>query len=167
MATRTTDFPDAPEILAFRAVEAILREDPVLAGRVKSFRTWDGTQMDGVPIASGECPAMRLSPEILAADSAVTLGKSRAHFGVKVEVFVAGKMAEDIVNFWAAVRAAMVRTKQFRGTTIQCFLEKQVGITRSLVTQPGFGSWTDPNGGTPLVGLGGVGRIEIDILVNA
>lgn len=165
MAERTTTFPDGPEMKAFRAVEAILREDPgLLAGGVR-FRTYNGDQMDGQAPSSGQCPLLRMSPEVTRDDSPLTQAKSVAHFSIKVEIFAAGLIAEDVVNFWAAVRAAMVRTKPFRDTNVQCFLNREAGIHRSSVTLPGFGAWKGDK--APDSGLAGHGRIAVEILVNA
>lgn len=165
MAARTTTFADCPESRAFRAVEAILREDPALVAAGVRFRTWDGDQADAMAPSGAQCPMLRLSPEINRPDTPLTMGKSHAHFAVKVEVFAAGTIAEDIVNFWAAVRDAMVRTKPFRDTNVQCFLGQQAGVHRSSVSMPGFGSWKGDK--PPDKGLAGVGRIEIEIIVNA
>lgn len=165
MAERTTNFPDGPEMRAFRAVEAILREDPgLIEGNVR-FRTWNGDQMDGQKPSSGQCPMLRISPEITGEDSPLTQTKSVSHFAIKVEIFASGLIANDIINFWAAVRAAMVRLKPFRDTNVQCFLNREAGVHRSSVTLPGFGSWKGDK--APDNGLAGVGRIQLEIIVNA
>jgi hypothetical protein len=166
MAERTTDFPDGPEIRAFRAVEDILREDPgLLAGNVRIL-SWNGDQMDSQPISPQfGGPVLRISPEVTRNDTGTTQMQATAHLSIKVEIFVAGFIAEDIVNFWGVVRNAMVRSKQFRDTSVQCYLTRQCGSTRSQVTTPGYGSWQTNN--PPAEGLAGVGRIEILMLVPA
>jgi len=165
MAERTTTFPDGREMKAFRAVEAILREDPGLVAAGVKFRTWNGDQGDFTPLSSGQCPMLRISPEALQEDTPLTQGKSVVHFSIKVEIAVSGLIAEDIVNFWASVRAAMVRMKPFRDTTVQCFLNREAGVHRSAVTFPGYTSWKGEK--TPEKGLVGAGRIQVELLINA
>jgi hypothetical protein len=165
MAERTTSFPDGPEIRAFRAVEAILREDPTLLAAGASIRSWDGDESDSQAIASGMCPILRISPEVVQPDRPLTQMQATAHLSIRAEIYVAGTIAEDLVNFWAAVRGAMVRQKPFRDTTVQCYLTRQCGATRSMVTLPGFGSWQSQV--APDSGLAGVGRIEVEMLVPA
>jgi hypothetical protein len=167
MAERTTTYPQAPEMAAFRAVDAILRADLGLIAGGTSFRSWDGSAVDNVAISPGECPLIRISPEINQPDSGFTVSRNVAHLSIKVEIFVAGLIADDLVNMWHAIRQAMVRDKLFRGdTSVRCYLNQQAGATLSKVTMPAFGSWP-PGGNNPQSNLAGVGRIEIDILVNA
>lgn len=165
MASRSTEFPDAPETKAFRAVEAILRADPDLIANGVKFRSWNGDRADNQPIASGDSPLLRISPEIVAPDSPKTMGLNEAHFAVKVELFVKGFIADDIVNFWGVVRNAMVRTKPFLGKNVQCYLTTEANVSRSWVSAPGFGSWQSKE--LPDNGLAGVGRINLLILVPA
>lgn len=164
MANRTTNFPDGRRIRAFRGVEAVLRADPGLVAAGVSFRTWDGTQVDSAEVTSGMCPLIRLSPEVLP-NEPITQAKSIARFAVKVEVFAAGLIAEDIVNFWDAIEAAMVRTRPFRQTDVECYLNGLLGSIRLMVTEPAFGSWKSDT--PPDQGLAGVGRINVSFLTNA
>jgi hypothetical protein len=161
MASRTTTFPDSQEVLAFRAVEAVLREDPGLIEAGVSFRTWNGDQVDGVPISSGQCPMIRLSP-VAKPSSPSTLGRNVANAGIKVELYVAGLIAEDILNFWAAVRAALVQRKPMRGGDVYCFIKSQCDAHEYSVLQPAYGSW---QAATPDQGLAGVGEVVVSFQV--
>lgn len=164
MAIRTTSFPEGRRIRAFRGVEDVLKEDPTLLAAGVNVRSWDGQQPDFAEVASGHCPLIRLAPEVLP-NQPITQAKSMARFAVKVEAFVAGSIAEDIVNFWDAIEAAMVRTKPFRDTNVECYLKARCGSVLLLVTEPGFGSWSRAE--PPDQGLAGIGRINVSFLTNA
>lgn len=164
MATRTTTFADGRRMRAFRGVEDVLKEDPGLLAGGANIRSWDGSQADFAEVASGHCPLIRIAPQVLP-NQPITQAKSMARFAVKVELYVAGSIAEDIVNFWDAIEAAMVRTRPFRDTNVECYLKARCGSVLLMVTEPAFGSWsrTDP----PDQGLAGVGRIDVSFLTNA
>lgn len=164
MAVRTTNFPTSNRMAAFRAVDVILREDPILLAAGVRIRSWTGDQMDGVPITSNQTPMIRISPEVMP-NKPFTQGKYAAVMGIRVELFVSGMIAEDIVAFHEAVEQAMVLLKPFRDTTVQCYLIEQCGSTRLNFSQPAYGSWQNKDN-PPDNGLAGVGRIEVEILVN-
>jgi hypothetical protein len=97
---------------AFRAVEAILREDPVLAGVVKTWRSREGHDDDLSVPATGMMPLIGLSP--LPTPNAVdSIDEIKVRFEVSVQLFVEGTCVDDILNLWGAVEDAVVRTKPF------------------------------------------------------
>lgn len=139
MAARTTSFPDGRRMAGFRALEAILREDPVLAANVRTWSTWDGAGNDAMPASPGMCPFLQLSPVMLP-NERMGVTADVANVGVRVTLAVAGLVAEDIVDFWDAVEAALVRGKPFRGTTVLCFLESR-GVNNIIIQQPAVDAW--------------------------
>ena len=56
MAARTTHFADDTATLLFRGVCAIFQEDPQMVAEGVKFRTWDGTQNDGVEPGTRDVP---------------------------------------------------------------------------------------------------------------
>jgi hypothetical protein len=164
MAVRTTTFPESQESRAFRAIEAILREDPSLIEAGVAFRTWNGDQADSRPIATGECPLLRMIAVAKPAQN-FTLATNKSHIGIRLELYVAGTILEDIMGFWAAVRLALTRSKVFRNTTVECYLRLACGSYILEVLQPAYGSWTDSS--TSASQLAGVGEAVVSFLVPA
>lgn len=162
MAERTTMFPVGRRIVAFRAVDEILRSDPALVNAGVEFRSWNGDQADGMKLSSGMGPVLRMSPRVQP-NGQFTQGAQIANLGVGLELFVAGTIAEDIVGFWDAVEAALVGNKPFQGTTVQCYLTRAAGVQRFTVTQPAFGSWESQT--PPSENLSAVGLATFEFLV--
>lgn len=139
MAGRTTDFADGPRMLVFRAVEAMLRADPVLAARVKTWSTWDGSGNDAMPVASAQAPYLQLSPVMLPSE-VQAVGRRVAVLGIRIRVAVSGLVAEDIVNFWDAVEDALTLNKLFQQTTVYCALGRLQCFSHRFET-PGIDAW--------------------------
>jgi hypothetical protein len=139
MAARSTTFPGGARMRVFRAVEAILKEDPALADRVKTWSSWDGEGGDQMPTASGMLPYLQLSPVV---QDTNTWGVEAVavNFAIRVRIAVPGLVAEDIINYWDAVEDALVRRKPFRDTDVLCYLASQ-GCDFHVLSRPGFGAW--------------------------
>jgi hypothetical protein len=161
MASRTTFLPDGPRMKAFRALERVLREDPALAGAVKTWASWRGDGLDKMPLASGMMPYIRLSPVVMPSEI-MGVGRSVAVLGVRVEVGVAGLVAEDIVNLWDAVEDAVVREKPFGDTTVMCFLQREGGAFFHRAETPGIDAWQTKDN-PPQEFLAGAGMIVLRI----
>lgn len=153
MAARTTNFADDMATLLFRGVCDIFREDPAMVAATVRFRTWDGTQMDGAEVATGNMPLIRLSPRLMPNElDAQNSTSSVLH--VRIECYAAGLIADDILNMWGAVQNAVVRSKPFRDTTVQCYLGGLIaglpiasGAYRSFIEGPdvvAFGDVENP-----------------------
>lgn len=138
MPTRTTAFPDGPLIRVFRKVEEILKADPVLAGNVRTWSTWDGasTMADTAPITPSMCPYIQLSPVKLPSD-VQAVGRSVVFLGIRITAAVEGLVAEDIVNFWDAIEDSLTLGKQFQGSTAYCTLQGLKAFSHRFVA-PGI-----------------------------
>lgn len=163
MAEQTTDFPLCREAAAFRAVEDILREDPVMAARDVRFRTFDGQRMDGMKPSFNQGPIVTLTPRVLPSVISTRLINT-AQLAINLRVEVPGMVAEDIFNFWGAIRSAMVRSKPFRDTTVARYLHARVNCYRYWVNQPGYGAW-ESRDRPPTNGLPGEGQIILNLQV--
>jgi hypothetical protein len=164
MAFRSTDFPTGREMGAFRAVEEILREDPVLAPRVRTWSTWRGEQVDTMPLVPAMCPYLQMSP-VMFPDEPMGEGAHKANFGIRMRLAVDGVVAEDIVNFWSAVRGAVVRRKPFRDTNVLCHLQAY-HVIALVIQQPAVGAFKTPDD-PPLDLLVGAGMILLKVAVIA
>lgn len=129
--------PDGKRVRAFRAVEAILREDDALKRVVKTWVSWDGSPGDTARPTLDMMPMIRLNPRIEPSES-FSNGQRIGSIGLAVEVMAPGLHANDIVNLWDAVEDALVDMKPFRATTVGCFLRQEVGASRYTVPEPGF-----------------------------
>lgn len=132
---------------AFRAIETVLREDPVLAGEIKTWRSREGWDDDLQIPGTDMMPMISLSPiprpnQIMAVDLA------KINFVVSVQVFVPGSCFEDIDLIWEHVEDAVVKSKKFRPNTpgqetVQAFLcsvlsPNPTGIQALYAEQPAF-----------------------------
>lgn len=106
---------------AFRAIETILREDPVLAEHVKTWRSREGHDEDMQMPGWDMCPLIALSP-IPRPNTILGVDESKINFAVSVELFVQGSCVEDILALWEAVEDAVVDDKPFRGGKVRDYL---------------------------------------------
>ena len=72
---------------------------------------------------------------------------------VIIECYAAGINADDILNMWGASLNAVVRSRQFRNTTVDCFLATTAanalfnpggGNYLTITKGPQFTSFSDP-----------------------
>lgn len=127
---------------AFRGIEAILREDPVLDSVVKTWRSREGADTDMQMPAFDMMPLIGLSPiprpsEIFAID------ELKVNFAMTVQVFVPGTCVDDMLALWEAVEDAIVRDRPFRGETVGKFLCSLLspgpsGVIRLWPSAPAF-----------------------------
>lgn len=150
---------------AFRAIEAILRADPVLSRVVKTWAAWTGDpeDADGMEPVRAMMPMIRLSP-LIAPNQPTTVQQKTATVVVRVEPFVAGLDADDLLNLWDAIEGAIGYARPFRGMTVDCWLNKEVGSYNLESTLPGFNAWEGQS--EPTKYLSGNGRIAIAFLQN-
>lgn len=104
--------------VAFRAIEAVLREDPVLARVVQSWRSLEGLPGEFAPVTASAKPMIALAPianpsEILGVD------QTKINFGVRVFLATEGTCVDDLLALWEAVEDAIAAEKPFRGTTVR------------------------------------------------
>lgn len=107
--------------VAYRAIEAVLREYPPLAEQVKSWRTRSGAPGEMTPPSADMMPLIGLSP-IPNPSEIMTVDHQRVNFMVSVQLFVKGTGVDDILDLWEDVEDAIRDDQPFRGTTVREFL---------------------------------------------
>lgn len=127
---------------AFRGIEAVLREDPVLASAVKTWRSREGFDTDMQVPAFDMMPLIGLSP-VPNPNAMEAIDLTRINFQVSVQMFVPGTCVDDILALWEAVEDAIVRSSPFRGETVGQFLCSLLspgpsGVIRLWPSAPAF-----------------------------
>lgn len=120
---------------AFRGIETVLREDPVLASVVKTWRSREGADTDMQMPAWDMMPLIGLSP-IPSPNAMEAIDLTRINFQVSVQMFVPGTCVDDILALWEAVEDAIVRSRKFRAGTPH---ETTVGEYLCSLLSPGPG----------------------------
>jgi hypothetical protein len=92
--------------VAFRAIESILRTDPVLTTLPITWRSREGFPDDYPILAPDLFPMIALSPMPVASTLRDEM-TTRITFKVAVEVFVQGTCVDDILNLWEAIEDAI------------------------------------------------------------
>ncbi len=106
LASPKLKLPNTAEQVAFRAVDQILRSDPVLQTTVKAWRSWQGAPEDILAPTFETCPYLRISPRP-EASRWETEQQHRMPLNIMLEAAVAGSDTDQIMNFWGAIRTAL------------------------------------------------------------
>jgi hypothetical protein len=104
-------------VLAFRAIEQVLKADPDFAGATRTWRTWTGDPDDASPPASAEMPWVRLTP----IKGPMTMADEVSwdmNLHVRYELAVAGTNLDDLGNYAGMFRRALNFQREFQGDTI-------------------------------------------------
>lgn len=116
--------PDGKRVQLFRAVEEVMRDDPVLAREVKTWRSFEGVPGDLLPPSRDQCPWVRLK---LLDRPIVPAGQTRVRIdiAVQIEIAVKGTNLNDLVNLWEAIEDSLFSFKPYLDTTVARFLALQ------------------------------------------
>lgn len=101
MGASELNLPRAPRDLVLRAMEAIVRGNPVFQRIVKptSFRTWSGDPIDAKDFTFEIAPAMRWTisngPEVFVSPQLQT-----GDMFINCEILLKGTNQSDMINFW-------------------------------------------------------------------
>lgn len=118
---RKLDIPSRYAGPVFRAIEAILKEDPVLAMYVRNWRSREGQAGEMAVPSTDQMPLVGLSP-VPNPSQVFDVDQQRVNFAVSVQLFVQGTCFEDISGLWEAIEDAIQDDKPFRGTTVARYL---------------------------------------------
>jgi hypothetical protein len=161
---RSLDLPVSPRASVFRAMEAIVRENPIFNRIVKAdnFRTWQGHPRDSKPFDQSNAPAMRWTP-MNTGEEFRTPETMAGDLLINCEIICRGSCCDDLTNFWwMLVRCFYpIQTASTSINTIVATLQ-QAGARSGLVkfSQPAF----DP--GPDGVFFAGFGQMKIEIQSN-
>ena len=147
----------SPRVQVFRAVERILREDPILGRQVKVWRTWEGRDEDKNELAIDEAPAIRLTPR----PSNQTWWSTDAMVCVVeigVEIRLQGTCYDDLDNLWYAIERAIYPTDVALRQKFQSILSNAGAHVQLAQFQPAF----DPSFGSD-GNILAQGAIRIDV----
>lgn len=129
--------PDTAETLAFRAVETLLKTDPLLSVTIKSWRSWQGAPEDILDPTVQTCPYLRLSPRNGASSKETEL-QHRVILTCGIQVAVAGSNRDQLFNLWGAVRSALYPSGSAAHLRREN-LAQVVGISKAVMTLNGYG----------------------------
>jgi hypothetical protein len=98
---RSLDLPVSPRAAVFRAMETIVRTNPVFQRIVKpdNFRTWEGHQRDSKPFDQSHAPAMRWTP-MNTGEQFRTPETISGDLLINCEIIIRGTCCDDLTNFW-------------------------------------------------------------------
>jgi|SRR5271157_5273556 len=156
---RSLDLPTSPRAAVFRAMETIVRDNPIFQRIVKpdNFRTWQGHPRDSKPFDQSNAPALRWTP-MNTGEQFRTPDTMAGDLLINCEIICRGSCCDDLTNFWwmltrcfyppvLAARNAIIQTLQTAGA--------RSGLV--LFSQPAF----DP--GPDGVFMAGQGQLKIEI----
>jgi hypothetical protein len=144
LAAPKLKLPSTPEQIAFRAVDQMLRSDPLLSATVRQWGSWLGQPEDILPPTFATCPYIRISPAPETSDRQ-TETQHKMPLDIRIQAAVAGSDFDQLANFWGAIRSAVYPTVEPRRTTI-LNMSNGARITRSQMTLNGYGWKEEGNG---------------------
>ncbi len=167
MSVKTTfdlNLPDAPETLVYRAVERVLRNDPVIQAATRTFVAWNGEDADLLEPTYAMCPYLRINP-FPTESNWVTEGQHDMPVTVRFQIMVKGTKFDNLANYWHAIRRAFFPIDVEEANAVRAVLR---GIDESLVTRPSI-TMNSYAIGAEIDGLRmslGEGAIKFDLLVR-
>ena len=148
--------PPSKHRKVFRVIDDALRAASGLRLAKVTIQSWTGERDDSAPPTDSKGPWIRLTP--VAEPSAVeTENLTDSPLGILLEVFVAGTNADDAMDLWGAVVAALFPNDR----SVQNAIEAAGGYGLA-VRQPSFGVQGPPDS----VGMLGAGRITVMVQVD-
>lgn len=153
--------PDCPEVLAFRAIETILRTDPVLHKVTRDFNAWTGDASDVLPPTFATCPSLTMSPAPLPSDWEAE-GQHKMPMAIAIMCVVAGSNRDQLMNYWAAVRRALWPEDPARFAFVRK-LVLDAHITRPVLTASAYGVKLEEKGVRLLIAEG---TLKLILLIN-
>lgn len=156
------DLPAAQEVAAFRAIDRIIRQDPVCK-RIfgKNFYSWTGDPLDTNDPTSESCPWIRLSP-VPGASSWENVGQHRMPMSVAIELAVSGTRIDELLNLWGVVRAALFPQDLDQLAAVQAIIDT-ANITKGRMTRAAYAVSKDDKG---VKILKATGDVELLLLIN-
>jgi len=137
----TLNLPTSPRTGVFRAIDQILRNDPVLKSLFDTFISWQGDPQDGRELTKTNAPAIRITP----ANGPETWKFPESFTGklyINYELIVDGFDYDDLLNVQWAIERAIYPADDSAKQAIVATLQ-QAGAYTGLIefSNPAF----DPN----------------------
>ncbi len=151
----------APETIAFRAVDAVLRADPDLKRVVKTIMSWQGDALDDARPTLNLVPWLRITP-VAGPAAWETEGQHRMPMAVEFELAVQGTCSDQIMNLWSAVRSALFPTDPTKRAAVRAAMNG-ASITRGEFTACAYGIHKDEDNAKMLLASG---SLNLLLLIN-
>jgi len=155
------ELPDCHEVLAFRAIETILRTDGTLQRVSRHFNAWCGDPADVLGPTFALCPYLQISP----APSPSTWESEGQHnmpMAIGLLCVVAGSNRDQLMNYWATIRRALWPSEPGRFATVRQLVQ-DARITRPTLEANAYGIRTEESGVRMLVATG---TLKLTLLVD-
>jgi hypothetical protein len=135
--------PQSLEAAAFRAIDKVLRNDPVLGPVTRQFISWTDSDDDFYEPSWELCPFLKISP-YPAGSAWVTEMQHSADLMLRVQAATKGTDIVNLMNYWALVRGAIFPQTVAQANIVQLAIlnanpDIQGGITKPEIRLNGFG----------------------------
>jgi hypothetical protein len=144
--------PDVEETIAFRAVQRILVNDPVLKRVIRTWNTWDGDATDLSQPTPSTCPYLAIAPRPDGSQWEAE-GMHSMPFTVGFTVAANGSNVDQITNLWGHVRRALWPRDAARMAVVRG-LVVNANITHPTMTLAGYGVQVQDKGARVIVAQG-------------
>jgi hypothetical protein len=150
-------FPKSQRSAGFRALDKVLRTDPVLQREVKLWRSWTGKPDDAADVSLKQCPAVTLFPKTSEGGWASNQ-EHEANITVDYSIYVKSTNIEDLFDFDTAVVAACYPSDPSRKLVVD-ELFRLANVSRPTFEAFGVDESVDGNDGA--VYLNGSGSMTL------
>jgi hypothetical protein len=137
------DLQTAEEVLAFRAVDQIIRNDPALKAVTRQYISWQGDVEDIWKPSVSTCPYLRITP-LGGSSQWETEQQHKMPLRIQFTAAVVGSNADNLLNYWACVRRALFpqnSVSQLNAVlaTIAAASARGAMISRGIIRDQNFG----------------------------
>lgn len=156
------ELPVAAEVAAFRAIDKIVRTDPVCKRTFnRSIYSWTGDALDDAEPGFDTCPWMRLSPSPDPSGWGNS-GQQRFPMTVGIELASAGTNIDNLMNLFGIVRYALFPQDPAQFAAVRAVIQA-ANITQGEFTRAAYAVRTDEKSNKILKAAG---NLELVIYVN-
>lgn len=106
MPVPSLDLPQCSETSLYRAIIALLQNDPNLSRVVKTWVAWTGDRDEAQPPNLNRLPYLAIEP-VADPSEVQTLGITEAPLTLAIHLVVDGTNVDDVFNLWDAIRACL------------------------------------------------------------
>jgi len=157
------ELPDCHEVIAFRAIETVLKTDPTLKRVTKHFNAWTGDPSDVIGPTFALCPYLQISPAPMPSNWE-SEGQHSMPMAIGLLCVVAGSNRDQLMNYWATIRHALwpPDTQSERFATVRKLVQ-DARITRPVLQANAYGVKAEESG---VRLLAAEGTLKLTLLVN-
>jgi hypothetical protein len=125
----------------------VLKSDPVLGPVTNTFVTWDDDDKDLYDPTWSMCPWMKISPFPSESDW-ITESQHTSPMVVRIQVAVQGTLVDNLMDYWALVRAAIFPQTVAAANAVETILMNSAGgrINKPTIQLSGYGFSVEDSG---------------------